>query len=209
MNKKIVLILGVLGLIILGIFIFNPFKQKNLSSPGSLNLQQSSKITPSKTLKTYTDPSGFSFNYPDNLSLLNNELKDESSYAELQLTATGVAGSLVLKIADSKLTSLDEWVKTNNSIPTQTPKEVILGNLKALEIKNNDEQSSSAPQSKLMLGALDQGILFTIEIPQDDFWREVLNIMVADFSFAPPVSEASSGDSGSPDVTFDGEEVVE
>lgn len=201
MDKKTVWLLGaILGIIILGILILNPFKQKSAGSAPGLSLQQAAEITPSKTLKTYTDPSGFSFNYPDNLSLLNNELKAADSYAELQLTASGVSGSLVLKITDSKLTSLDEWVKDKNST-AEAPKEMKLGSLKALQIKSND---------KLLLGALDQGILFTIEIPQEDFWKEVLNIVVADFSFIQPSSgEASAGDSGSSDVTFDGEEVVE
>ena len=201
MDKKTVWLLGgVLGIIILGILILNPFKQKNLLSPVNIN-QQPAQISPSKTLKTYTDPSGFSFNYPDNLSLLNNELKDESSYAELQLTANGVAGSLVLTITDSKLASLDEWVKMKNSSPQEAPKDMNLGNLKALQIKSND---------KLILGVLDQGILFTIEIPQgQDFWTEVLNIVLIDFSFAPPSAGSSAGDSSSSDVTFDGEEVVE
>ena len=198
MNKKIVLIV-VIALIVVGTLVLFFNKPKNpLSSPLST---QTKEIIPSKTFKTYSDPSGFSFNYPDNLSLLNNELKDANSYAELQLTANGISGSLVLKIADSKLASLDEWVKMKNS-SAEAPKEVKLGNLKALEIINND---------KLLLGALDQGILFTIEIPQGkDFWREVLNIVVADFSFAPPAAVgASTVDSSSSDVTFDGEEVVE
>lgn len=199
MNKKIVLVLTGIGLLILIIFILNPLKQKNLLSPANTSQQPTSEIIPSKTLKTYTDPSGFSFNYPDNLSLLNNGLKDEGSYAELQLSANGVAGSLFLKIADSKLATLDEWVKMKNS-GAEPPKEMTLGNLKALQIKSND---------KLMLGALDQGILFTIEIPQENFWVEVLNIVTADFSFAPPPADETSQDSSSSDVTYDGEEVVE
>lgn len=201
MNKRTVLMLGgILGIIILGILILNPFKQKSAGSTPGLSLQQEAEITPSKTLKTYTDASGFSFNYPDNLSLLNNELKDENSYAELQLTAIGIPGSLVLKIADSKPASLDEWVKDKNST-AESPKEMTLGDLKALQIKSND---------KLLLGALDQGILFTIEIPQKNFWVEVLNKVAADFFFTQPsAGDASTGDGSSSDVTFDGEEVVE
>lgn len=202
MDKKTIWLLGgVLLLAIGGIVILNPFKQKNLLSTSStLNLvqQQEGQITPSKTLKTYIDPSGFSFNYPDNLSLLNNELKDESSYAELQLTASGASGSLVLKIADTKLTSLDEWVKLKNS-SNEPPQEVKLGKLKALQIKSND---------KVLVGSLDQGILFTIEIPQGkdaDFWMKILNIVMTDFAFAPQ----TAGDSGASDISFDGEEVVQ
>lgn len=200
MKKKTILLLGLGSILVLGIVVLNPFKQKNLLSPSNTNQQQSAQITPSKTLKSYTDPSGFSFNYPDNLSLLNNELKDANSYAELQLAAKGLVGSLILKITDNKLTSLDEWVKVNKNGP-DTAKETKLGNLKAMEITKKD---------KLLLGALDQGILFTMEIPQGaekDFWGEVLNIVSADFSFAPPAQASEVGTSD--DVTFDGEEVVE
>ncbi len=206
MDKKIVWLLsGIFGVVVVGILILNPFKQKS-SLPLNTNQQEQVQITPSKTLKTYSDPSGFSFNYPDNLSLLNNELKDANSYAELQLTASGISGSLVLKIADSKLATLNEWVKINKdisgggSVAKDGPKEVKLGNLKALEIKTND---------KLLLGALDQGILFTIEIPQVEkgFWMDVYNKVLADFSFTPPTQEDTG--SSSDDVSFDGEEVVQ
>lgn len=195
--------MGLVGGLIILALILNPFKQNTLQSGSVSNqLEIAASVTPSKTLKTYTDPSGFSFSYPDNLSLLNNELKDANSYAELQLTGSGVEGSLVLKIADSKLASLDEWIKTNKNASSEVPKEVKLGNLKALEIKNNN---------KLLLGALDQGILFTIEVPlsEKDFWMDVYTKVIADFSFVPPSTAGSStGEGSSSDVTFDGEEVV-
>lgn len=197
--RKTILIFGIVGVLIVLALVFNPFKQKSPQvTPTSNQLELSFQTTPSKTLKTYSDPSGFSFSYPDNLSILNNELKDNNSYAELQLVGKGMDGSLVLKIADSKLKSLDEWVKSTNS--TEIPKETKLGNLKALEINTKD---------RLLLGSLDQGILFTMEVPQGDkkdFWMEVYKKVLADFSFAPPNQENQSL---SDDVTFDGEEVVQ
>lgn len=202
-GKSILLLVIFLLLAIAGYFIFNPFKQKDLKSPISLN-QKPAEITVSKTLKNYADPSGFSFNYPDNFSILNNELKPDTSYAEMQLTASSIEGSLVLKIEDTKLKSLDMWVKTSTATSSAAPKEAMLDNLKALEIENN---------GKLILGALDQGILFTIEIPiaeNKDFWMESLNIVIADFSFAQPQADgASDNTSSANDVSFDGEEVVE
>jgi len=196
--RKTILIFGLVGILVLGIIILNPFKQKSLPSALTLT-EQASPLTPSTTLKTYSDPSGFSFSYSDNLSLLNNDLKDSNSYAELQLTAKGVNGSLILKITDSKLASLDEWAKLNKT-DTDTAKEVKLGNLKALEITTKD---------KLLLGSLDQGILFIIEVPTEknkDFWMEVYNKLLTDFSFAPPTQADVSS---SNEVTFDGEESVE
>lgn len=198
MKKKTILIIGLISFLILGILVLNPLKQKS-SVSSQITISEPTAVQPSKTLKTYSDPSGFSFSYPDNLSLLNNELKDSSSYAELQLTASGIDGSLVLKIADSKLSSINEWLKLNEAV--KNSKEAMLGNLKALEVETTN---------KLLLGALDKGVLFTIEVPMGerrDFWMEVYKKVLADFSFTPQ-QDTNSSSGGSSDVSFEGEEVV-
>lgn len=199
MKKKSILVLIIFLILAIGAyFTVSPFRQKDFKSPISLN-QKPLEITVSKTLKNYADPTGFSFNYPDNFSILNNELKPENSYAEMQLTAGSMEGSLVLKIEDTKLKTLNDWVKANTATSSAQPKEVNMGTLKAFEIEKNN---------KLLLGALDQGILFTIEIPNGknkDFWMKTLDIVLADFSFVQPQAQTSS----SSDVSFDGEEVVE
>jgi len=189
----IVLIIGVLWVVL-----FNPHKS-SLTNPSSSQQAANTKITPSTTLKSYTDPSGFTFSYPDNLSLVNKDPKDNSAYADIQLTVKGAEGNLSLKIMDSKLTTLEDWVKTIKS--SQTLKEVKLGNLKALEVTTDN---------KLLLGALDQGVLFTIETPNKDnkdFWMGVHDKVLADFSFAPPATSQVSGSSDG--VTFEGEDVVQ
>ncbi len=210
MDKKTLLLLGALGLVlvVIGFLVLNPAKQKSSSLQLQDQKQITTQITPSNTFITYTDPTGFAFSYPDNLSLQNNELKDNDTYAELKLIAKGVNGSMNLKISDSKLSSLDEWLKTNKvTTSSQTPKEMKLGNLKAIEIKTTDH---------LLLGALDQGVLFTIEIPlgQDkDFWTNVYSKVLTDFSFAPPAKENADPQgeviSSSKDVSFEGEEAIE
>lgn len=191
MNKRnILLLVGVLAAVVVGWWLFSSQK-KSLFSPASTQTQKD--IVPSQTLKTYTDPSGFSFNYPDNLSLLNNELKETDTYAELQLIAKGVEGSLSLKISDSKLKSIDAG------------KEVNLGNLKAREVETKD---------KLMLSALDSGVLFNIEVnfgESRDFWMGVYQSVLQDFSFTQPSADtaASGGVDSSDAVSFEGEEVIE
>lgn len=195
-KKTLLLLILAIGLIVAtGRLLFG--QQKSfLTTPQGSPKELTKEIEPSKTLKSYTDPSGFTFNYPDNLSLVNNEAKDTITYADIQLTAKGVSGSLDLKISDSKFVSLDEWVKKNAL--SQAPKERNLGNLKALEITTSD---------KMLLAALDQGVLFTIDIPfgeKKDFWVDVYSKVLADFSFV------SLGGAGSTDeVVFEGEEVVE
>lgn len=202
MNKKTLLLSFLaLGLIVIvvKILLFPP--KVTLSTPAT---QQETKVNikTSKTLKTYTDPSSFSFSYPDNLSLLNNELIDSNTYADLQLSAKEVNGTLHLKISDSKFKSIDEWV-TSTGVKV-SPKEVKLGNIKAQEMETDD---------KLILGALDSGVLFNIDVPLGDnkeFWMSVYKSVLEDFTFTSPTdTTALQGDGRSSDVTFEGEEAVE
>lgn len=190
MKLKIILILLILGLVAAGFMIFRPAEQK---SP----LSEIKQKRPSSTLLDYSDPAGFTFSYPDNLSIIKNDLEDSSIYADIQLVSKDVSGSLNLIIADSKFKTINDWLKFNQG----TNKEVNLGNLKATEVKTSD---------RLLLGALDQGILFTIEIPlvEEEFWMKVYENLLFSFSFVSPESMAATGGSGS-EVIFEGEEVVE
>lgn len=192
--EKVVLILTLAVGLVIAIFVLNPSKQ-GASLVNPLTLQTPKKIFPSDTFLEYRDPSGFSFSYPDNLSIAKNEASADE-YADLLLSSKDVSGSLTLRIADSKLTSLEQWSKLN----TGTSQEVKLGNLKALEIQTSD---------RLLLGALDQGILFTIEVPklEEEFWMKVYNKILTNFSFIVP--EAAQGSTSSDDISFEGEEVVE
>lgn len=192
MNKKIAAVLSLVLIVASALFFSNRPKDQ-LSSP---LINQPKEITPSETLIEYADPAGFSFNYPDNLSLEKKEEIDEGTYADIQLSSKQVSGSINLKISDSKFASIDEWLKLNQG----TKREVKLGNLNAIEVKTND---------RLLLGALDQGVLFTIEIPlvEEDFWMQVYNKILTGFTFTPPSQENVSFTSD--DVSFEGEEVVE
>lgn len=202
MPKKLALILGLIGLVVAGLFVLNPTKKGSLTTPFAPQLINK-KAQPSETLTSYEDPSGFTISYPDNLSITKQDIADDpSTYADIQLSSKDVNGSLTLKIADSKFKTINEWVKTNNTA-SDSAKEAKLGDLAATEIKTKD---------RLFLGALDKGILFTIEIPlmEEDFWMKVYNKVLTGFSFVTPetVTQTNS-DTSSGDVSFEGEEVVE
>lgn len=200
MTRKTVLLLCLLGAAVIGILIFYRNQQKSSLFTPVANREDSIRQIPSETFTDYSDPSGFSFSYPDNLSLEKNDTEDNSTYADLKLSAKDVNGSLSLKIIDSKFNTLDEWLKLNSS-SSNPPKDVKLGNLKAIEVMTND---------RLLLAALDQGVLFSIEVPliDEDFWMKVYNKILSGFTFAPPqAGEAVS--SSSDGVFFEGEEVVE
>lgn len=184
---------------IIGFLVFRPGGQKIASTSP---IEPAKKAEPSLTFLPYTDPSGFSFNYPDNLSIAKNDT-DDKTYADITLSSKDVNGSLNLKITDSKYTGLNDWLKVSSSSAKEAPTEKKLGSLKAMEIKTED---------RLILGAIDQGIFFTIEMPriEEAFWMKVYAKVLADFSFVSPTSTTSqdSGNSSS-GVTFEGEDVVE
>lgn len=184
MSKKTILLLVItLSLIFFTIrLIFAPQKT-SLTNPNLAKSGIKPEVSPSKTLKNYADPAGFSFNYPDNLSLTNNEATSSASYADITLNSKDVEGGLNIKISDSKAFT-----------PAQASKETKLGSLKAYEKENNN---------KLVLEAFDQGILFKVESDKNNFWKDVYSQVIKDFSFAPP--QVASAD----DVSFESEEVVE
>lgn len=201
MTKKtfLLLILAILGIGVI-FLVYRP-KPTLITSPQLTK----TAVSPSTTLKSYTDQAGFSFNYPDNLSLKSNEPQSPTVYADIELTSKDVVGSLTLKISDTNFASVVEWLQANNP-SSQTPKEVKLGNLKALEI---------TAEERLLLGAIDQGVLFTIEMSlkeEKDFWMNVYSKILADYAFVQPAADstASQGEvSSASDVVFEGEEVVE
>lgn len=195
---KIKILIGLIALLLLtfGIYIvvLNQPKGANLITDNQLIPVQ---INPSDTFIEYIDPSGFSFNYPDNLSIEKSENLDNITYADLKLYSNQVSGSLSFKISDSPYKKIDEWVNLNK--PDDSTREVILGNLKAIEIRTKD---------RLLLGAIDSGVFFNIEVPliEEEFWAKVYKKVLTDFSFNAPI--AASGASTS-DILFESEEVVE
>lgn len=194
MTKKILVIFCLIAGVVALSLLLGPAK-KPLSSPLTVT-KPAKEAAPSETLKEYTDPAGFNFSYPDNLSLIRQEIEDNETYADLQLSDKEVNGSLNLKITDSRFKTLDDWTKMNKG----TIKEVNLGNLKALEVRQND---------RILLGALDQSIFFSIEMPlvEEKFWMKVYEQVLLSLSFVLP--EVQQAAAVSDDVAFEGEEVVE
>lgn len=192
----------ILSLGVFGFWMISSRSKSSLVTPITNKLsetKEAKKIVPSETFLEYQDLSGFTFSYPDNLSIVKNEIEDESVYADIELTSKDVNGSLSLKISDSKFKTLDEWLDLNKG--DAIPAEINLGSLKGKEIKLKD---------RVLLGALDQGVFFNIEVPkvEEEFWMKVYEKLLSGFSFAIP-ENASAQTTASEEVIFEGEEVVE
>lgn len=196
MNKKVLLALCLIVGAVAVILVLNPAQPQKP--------KEVIPSVPSETFKEYIDPAGFSFSYPDDLSITRNDMEEDRVYADIRLSSKEVSGSLTLKISDSQYVTLDEWMKLNKGATVGQPQEVKLGNLNALELKLND---------RLLLGALDQGIFFNIEIPliEEKFWMTVYNKLLGEFVFVSPEAATSRLEVNTvySDVTFESEEVIE
>lgn len=208
-SKIVIIILGVLIIFFLGFttiqLLNKSSKEKSLSQNKNLNTTKPFQNTPSQTLKDYLDSSGFSFSYPDDVSLEKKLNVDKSIYAELMMTSKTAKGKISITISDTVLNSVSSWMNEqkdplylHSGIPSK------FANLDAIEFRT---------ASKIATVAIDKGILFLIEAdsPNDIFyWESVYKKVLSSFTFVAPTSVpvASEGNDSS-SVVFEGEEVVE
>lgn len=202
--------IGIVGgvLLIVGIISYVLMNQSLPKPNEKIVTSLPAKKMPSETTKDYRDPSGFTFNYPDDLTLEKRETNDSASYASLILENKEIKGDISIDVVDTKLKTIQEWLTKNNYASGSaivTPKQ--LGTLSAIEVKTKD---------KIILAAIDNGVLFMISVlfdGEEDFWKEAYRVVAADFSFVQSQTETSGGSSqaapqGEDDIIVE-EEIVE
>lgn len=209
MKRWFVIILGILIGFVLVWGGFYLVRQREIVSPIAEEFQliPTDQKLPGETLKEYQDASGFKFTYPEDLTLVEEKITDEITYADLKLTSKEASGSLSLRVVDSKLKSLDEWFKENKETTSSAEvQEINLADIKAKEIKKED---------KIFTLALDQGALFTIELnpaKEKGFWEQVYRNLVSTFAFVPQESgqtKESQLPAAGGEIIFEGEEIIE
>lgn len=203
-KNPIFLWIGVAILVIVvgtGAIFVLPRKTSSPVPPHPTNVQVSEKI-PSKTTKTYTDESGFSFQYPDDLIIQKKESADPSVYSSLEVTSKTVSGNILIRVEDTKETNLDKWFGKQVNSARLVLKDTKLGDLPAKQFTFDE---------RIMVAAIDQGILFRVEgVSQKEklYWPEVYRVLLASFSFVATQTSQAASDSSGDDVILE-EEVIE
>lgn len=203
MNKNIAVVVSVIIVavtIIAGFYILNSGK-----TPVSSNINQAlvvSEKLPSKALKEYFDNSGFSFKYPDDVQISKIEIKDSITYSNLELTSNQAKGKILIKVVDTQLKSVDDWFA----------KEGLRGNIREIKI-GEIPGGQLQMDNKILAGAINQNILFTVEVDTQNqkYWQNVYDTILISFNFVSQEENASTGaqsldDSG--DAVLE-EEIVE
>ena len=156
---------------------------------------------PSKILKEYVDDAGFSFKYPDDIQVDRIEVNDSITYSSLELTSTQAKGKIIIKVTDKNLKSVDDWL-ANEGLKGGI-KEIEVGEISGKEVNMNN---------KITAAALDQNILFTIEVDTQDgrYWQSVYNTILSSFSFVSQEESAQTQESldDSNDAVLE-EEIIE
>lgn len=153
-------------------------------------------------LQTYSDASGFSFQYPSSLTLTDETPKDNSYYSTVSLKDASGA-KMTVTVRDTTVKTVDEWFATAGSGAARVSTK--LGTLDAQQYQNN---------GKIITFAIDQGVLYLVESLKDGgFWEQAHAGLVSSFVFSNPMKTtsadvpASSDNSG--DTVYETEEVVQ
>lgn len=182
MQKKVVIVLAIIVVIVLGCGLWwfgGQSKKEPLVAPVVV---EKSTPTVSPKILTWNDPAGFTFLYDASLKI-NNHPEDKENYANLTITGEKT-GSITILASDTKLKSTADWEKGQTKA-----EKAVLGGKEAKLITLN--------VGKTTIGAIDSGILFTIEMePGSDSvaWQKHFDKIVSSWTFVYPTSvPASSG----------------
>jgi len=195
MNKifAIVIIGGFSAALIITILLTQ--KPKTLISPakGVINNVPTTNALSTTQLRTYTNLSGFSFQYPKSLLLTEKKINDQSIYAWVELTDPQKKGSVSIKLEISDLAKIDDWVGAGKM------KKVKLADLEGREFTAGNQTTTLA---------LDQGgVLISITT---DLSLPVHQQIVSSFIFTqPPQTTTDTSGNGGEDIIFEGEEVIQ
>lgn len=211
MSRDLVIRVVILCIILIIVAIgsaFYIFRPKNTISSVSKETKTTGELEklPSKTLQEYVDESGFSFQYPEDVSVTKKEVKNDTTYADLLLTTSlqHQKGGIFIKVLDTKFKSPKEWFTENKIATSSTVRDIKIGELSGQEIKGTN---------RIMAAAIDQNILFSIDVRDyDKYWLEVYDTILSSFTFVQnqsrPVSDNTSPDTFGDDVILE-EEIIE
>jgi hypothetical protein len=185
-TKYIIIAIVVLAVAGGGIFYFYQ-KKSPVITPGE-SVHSTVTPTPAVELTTWTDPAGFSFQYPKDLSV-NKHDEDPDNYAHVELTSKNYPGNIIVWASDVS----SAWPpKVGTSIDTT------LGGIAAKKI------FISTPSAKFIVGAVSEGLVFKIEGTYTDkqYWQPIEDGIVKSFTFVVETSAPAAG-------AADEEEVVQ
>jgi len=221
-SKVKIIILAILGAILVAggliFFLITGQKQKGTANPivenenGDTLNQPNPPTEPTAVPLTksliWKDEAGFTFQYGENIKI-NSNSEDQVNYSNLDLTISDVTGGIKILASDSKYKTLEDWVKKDPKAIGGSAIDIPLG-------QNMAKKVIFEKTGRIIVGLIDQGILFTIELtpdPEGNFQKSFDQI-VSSFTLVYPTPAAGSPSTGKPSGAGSGdiieeEEIVE
>lgn len=208
MSKKwiivIIFVVIAIGAGILGaIFLIQNNKSQTSKETGSLSDSLSKIIPQAKkeaVLKKHTDEAGFSFSYPDTVTVVDNTPEEGNYYSLLNLSQGSIKATISLE--DTKAKTVEEYLKSNSKYANLTLSGATsFGGISAKEYED---------QSSKYIFAIDQGVLYIFEYPNNEEWIEVFDKIIETFAFKGEEKTTTSQKSAPAEsVIYEEEEVIE
>lgn len=196
MKKSILLGLAVGGVIFVVIFAVLLSNRKDNAQ------EKSSVITPEPTripvaLATWKDPVGFTFQYPEGLTI-NKHDEDKDNYAHVELTDANYPGSVIVWLKDiPKIKDKENGTILDTKLGAADGKKILI----------------ASPERKLYITALYDDLLYMVEATpgEDGYWQDVFDTVTRSFVLHPvnASSDTSSQSVVSDQVIVDEEETIE
>ena len=177
----------------------------------SVSVKQTAVPTPTPAqLLTWNDPNGFTFQYPEGLSV-NKHDEDKENYAHLEFTHPDHPGKLIVwgKDPAKGVTDTAGWVKNEKRFTGASVLDTEMGGQKAAKIM------VEGVTRMLVSGTVYDGTVWSVEatLEDTDFWNKVHTAVADSFAFVsvtePESQRAPASATVVDDAGVDEEEVVE
>ncbi len=163
----------------------------------------------SESLLTWNDPAGFTFQYPQGLTVDKHD-EDTQNYAHIEFTHKDHQGNVIVWGKDTIAKDAAAWVKAEKRLSGGNTLDTTLGAVLAKKVL------VATPTAMVVTAAVSDQIAFSVEATLTDreFWSGIHDTIVRSFAFTPVGGEkamspnAGTGVSPAEEVV-DEEEVVE
>lgn len=175
-----------------------------LGSQPKPKIEQTEAPAVTPELLTWRDPNGFSFQYPDGLTV-NKHDEDQQNYAHIEFTHPDHPGNVIVWGKDTTAADVSAWAKTEKRFKNASTLDTTFANVSGKKVL-------IAAPSQIIVGAVDDGINWTVEglLTDSDYWSNVHSTIADTFKFIPVGSdEDSAGAPVGEEISADEEEVLE
>lgn len=154
-------------------------------------------------LLTWNDPNGFSFQYPDGLTV-NKHDEDKENYAHIEFTQPNHPGKLIVWGKDpvNGVTDAGSWVKRDTRFVGANILDTEMGGQPAKKV-----MVAGSPQI-LVVGTVYDNIVWSAEatLEEPEYWTTIFTSITNSFTFVTAKSDGTAAGSTSLDATITSED---